>query len=91
MSSPQTVVYLHGFGSGPGSKKAQFFRERFGSRGIEVLIPELDEGRFENLTLTGQLAVVQRTADGKRVSLIGSSLGGYLAALYAARLADRQA
>lgn len=79
------ILYLHGFASGPASKKAAFFRERFHPEGIEVEVPLLDEGRFEELTITGQLRVVERCAAGDAVSLIGSSMGGYLAALYAAR------
>jgi pimeloyl-ACP methyl ester carboxylesterase len=79
------VLYLHGFASSPASRKAQFFRERFAERGVQVRILELDEGRFEKLTLTGQLGVIERAASGQPVSLIGSSMGGYLAALYAAR------
>lgn len=79
------VVYLHGFASSPASRKAQYFRERFASRGVTIQIPALDEGDFENLTITGQLAVVEREAAGEPVVLMGSSMGGYLAALYAAR------
>jgi hypothetical protein len=45
----------------------------------------LDEGDFERLTITGQLAVVERAVGGQTAVLMGSSLGGYLAALYAAR------
>lgn len=48
-------------------------------------MPVLDRGDFEHLTISGQLAVVERAAAGRPVALIGSSLGGYLAALYAAR------
>ena len=33
-------IYLHGFGSGPGSQKAQFFRQRFADCGIELEVPE---------------------------------------------------
>ncbi len=44
---------------------------------------DLSRGDFEHLTLTGQLAVVEEAAMGKPVILIGSSMGGYLAALYA--------
>lgn len=51
--------------------------------GLET--PDLAEGRFEQLTISGQLAVIERVAQGDPVSLIGSSMGGYLAALYAAR------
>jgi hypothetical protein len=79
------VLYLHGFASGPQSKKAQYFRSQFAQIGIGLEIPDLVEGDFEGLTITGQLNVIERAAGGERVSLIGSSLGGYLAALFAAR------
>ena len=78
-------IYLHGFASSPGSRKARFFEERFRELGIGLEIPALDEGRFRELTLSAQLAMVGRIAQGEPVSLIGSSMGGYLAALYAAR------
>jgi len=79
------VVYLHGFASSPQSSKAQFFRRKFEERGLPIKIPQLDQGNFEGLTITGQLAVVDQAVSGKPVILMGSSLGGYLAALYAAR------
>jgi len=78
------VLYLHGFASSPASKKASFFRERIPS--LEV--PDLAAGDFENLTISGQLELIEDLARGERVALIGSSLGGYLAALYAARHAE---
>lgn len=79
------VIYLHGFASGPSSGKAQFFHRKFAQCGVPMEIPQLDEGRFENLTISGQLAVIDRAVGGKPAILMGSSLGGYLAALYAAR------
>jgi uncharacterized protein len=78
-------IYLHGFASSPSSRKARFFEERFRELGIGLEVPDLAEGNFRNLMLTAQLNVVARIAPGERVSLIGSSMGGYLAALYAAR------
>jgi len=78
-------IYLHGFASGPSSKKARFFETRFSELGIGLEIPDLAEGKFEQLTITGQLAVIERIARGDEVSFIGSSMGGYLAALYAGR------
>ncbi len=78
-------IYLHGFASGPSSQKARFFRERFVELGMGLETPDLAEGRFEQLTISGQLAVLERTVGGDAASLIGSSMGGYLAALYAAR------
>lgn len=78
-------LYLHGFASGPGSSKARFFRERLEQGGCQVEVPDLSAGDFENLTIRGQLHVIERVAAGNPLTLIGSSLGGYLAALYAAR------
>jgi hypothetical protein len=79
------VVYLHGFASGPRSSKAQFFRRKFAAAGVPMEIPQLDEGRFEDLTISGQLGVIERAVGDRPAILMGSSLGGYLAALFAAR------
>ena len=82
------VVYLHGFASGPQSSKAQFFRARFEERGLKTgdfEIPQLDEGDFEHMTITRMIGAMDRAVSGDPVILMGSSLGGYLAALYAAR------
>src|SRR5260370_38807814 len=79
------LIYLHGVASGPMSNKAQFFRRRFEEIGIKMQIPDLSEGHFETLTISGQLRAIERIAGGADVRLIGSSMGGYLAALYAAR------
>jgi uncharacterized protein len=79
------IVYLHGFASGPTSKKAQFFRQRFAQLGIGLDIPDLADGNFEQLTIRGQLGVIERASGGEPVTLIGSSMGGYLAALFGAR------
>ena len=74
-------IYLHGFASGPASKKATYFRDRLPG----LLVPDLAEGNFEGLTISAQLRVVERLAEGEPADLIGSSMGGYVAALYAAR------
>jgi pimeloyl-ACP methyl ester carboxylesterase len=79
------VVYLHGFASSPHSRKAQFFARRFAANGVSMEIPRLDEGRFEELTISGQLRVIESAVGDEPAILIGSSLGGYLAALYASR------
>jgi uncharacterized protein len=79
------VLYLHGFASGPGSKKAVFLAERLRAQGWRVTIPVLDSDDFEHLTISRQLKVIEDETGDEPVVLIGSSLGGYLAALYAAR------
>src|SRR6185312_1681639 len=79
------IVYLHGFASGPPSTKAQFFYRRFTELGVRFDIPRLDQGNFQALTITGQLELIDQAVAREAVTLMGSSLGGYLAALYAAR------
>jgi pimeloyl-ACP methyl ester carboxylesterase len=82
------IVYLHGFASGPDSTKARVLRERFSGLGIALETPDLNAGGFEKLTLSGQLALLEGLLQGQPAVLIGSSLGGYLSALYAARHAE---
>ncbi len=79
------VLYLHGFASSPASKKARFFAGKLQQLEFPVEIPDLAQGRFEHLTISGQLKLIGTLARNEPVMLIGSSLGGYLAALYAAR------
>ena len=79
------ILYLHGFASSPASSKARFFAARLRAAGARVEIPDLAAGDFEHLTITGQLRVIEQAAAGEPVALMGSSLGGYLASLYAAR------
>jgi len=74
------ILYLHGFASGPASTKAAFFQACI----PDLEVPDLAQGDFEHLTVTGQLGVIERQGAGEAVVLIGSSMGGYLAALYAA-------
>jgi pimeloyl-ACP methyl ester carboxylesterase len=79
-------IYLHGFASSPRSTKAVFFSERLTRLGHAVDVPDLEQGDFEGLTITRQLAVVRgeiARAPGE-LALIGSSMGGYLALLAAA-------
>jgi pimeloyl-ACP methyl ester carboxylesterase len=83
MTPPLRLVYLHGFASGPSSQKAQFLRGRFAAEGMELEVPNLVSGPFEDLTISGQLAVVEKTVGSAPAVFFGSSLGGYLAALYA--------
>ncbi len=83
------ILYLHGFCSSAKTAKGVFLTQRFAEIGVPVTVPELDEGDFRNTTLTQQLRLVSRlTKDLQPDMLIGSSLGGYLAALHAARAPD---
>lgn len=77
-------LYLHGFASGRQSRKAHAFQAALAEQNIVLEVPELDAGDFEHLTIGGQLNVIERTLKGDPVRIAGSSMGGYLAALYAA-------
>ena len=46
------VIYLHGFASGPNSRKARLFREKFTVAGQSIRVPDLAQGDFAGLTLT---------------------------------------
>ena len=82
------LIYLHGFASGPGSTKAQFFRARLATLGVTVEIPDLAPD-FTHQTITGMLTIVDGLLARAPAVLLGSSLGGYLAALAAARHPER--
>jgi uncharacterized protein len=81
------LVYLHGFASGPGSTKARFFQAKLAERGATLVVPELAPD-FTHLTVSSMLAIVEPLIDGPSI-VMGSSLGGYMAALAAARAPER--
>ena len=85
LSNSLSILYLHGFASGPQSRKAQFFAEKLAAAGVSIGIPDLAEGDFEHLTVSRQLKLIEELCPESKTAIIGSSLGGYLAALYAAR------
>ena len=83
------ILYLHGFCSSAQSRKGQLMAELFARVGVEVTLPDIDEGDFRNSTMTKQLALVEGLLRELRPRmLIGSSLGGYQAALQASRNPD---
>jgi uncharacterized protein len=78
-------IYLHGFSSGPGSTKAQYIQAQFDQIGIELQVPDLNQDDFTHLTVSRQIAQVVDLfpPDRSPVTLIGSSLGGWIAAIIA--------
>jgi pimeloyl-ACP methyl ester carboxylesterase len=82
-------LWLHGFASGPTSSKGRFVGERLRERGIELVVPDLNEPAFFDLTVTRMLERVDALAGSDRVVLFGSSLGGFTAATWAARRPGR--
>ncbi len=77
-------VYLHGFASSPQSQKATAFKKRFSELGLPLTVPDLEGGDFKHLTISRQIRIINETLDtfpDATWALIGSSMGGYLAAV----------
>jgi len=80
-------LYLHGFASGPQSKKGTAFGHHYATRGIEIDRLDLRVPSFAHLRLSAMIETVGKAIgdDRDRAVVIGSSLGG----LTAARAAER--
>ncbi|MBS1993925.1 MAG: alpha/beta fold hydrolase [Cyanobacteria bacterium SZAS LIN-3] len=93
-TSQLSIVYLHGFASGNGSTKAKFFKQKFEEAGIDIVVPDLNVPTFEDMTLSAQLSVVdaeaRKIAADKSIVLMGSSMGGLLAAIAAESIVDSE-
>jgi pimeloyl-ACP methyl ester carboxylesterase len=76
------LLYLHGFASSARSSKAAYFRGRAAERGVDLLTPDFNEPDFAGLTISRMVGQVSDLMSGLApgpVSLIGSSLGGFVA------------
>jgi pimeloyl-ACP methyl ester carboxylesterase len=89
------VFYLHGFASSARSTKAGYFARQLERYGVTFRCPDFNEPDFASLTMTRMLDQLEHELNASRsppqapVTLMGSSLGGTLAILAAARFADR--
>jgi pimeloyl-ACP methyl ester carboxylesterase len=84
------VFYLHGFASSARSTKAAYFAERLAPLGVPFRCPDFNEPDFRSMTMTRMLQQLDaELGDAPPAVLIGSSLGGTLAILAAARFPDR--
>jgi uncharacterized protein len=92
MSVAPVIFYLHGFASSPASTKVRYFSDRLREHGITLACPDFNAPDFRTLTITRMLDQLEgdlaRAGDAP-VVLMGSSLGGTLAILAAARLTSR--
>lgn len=83
-------AYLHGFASGPKSRKGQRLAEVFRAEGRALALPDLNAPSFAKLSLGAMLERLDTLDDGGPPwRFIGSSLGGWLAAAWAARRPER--
>src|SRR5260221_13479533 len=85
------VIYLHGFASSAHSGKATYLGQRLRARGVDVRIPDLNLPDFSTMTVTRMLEQTRALIEAATapVTLIGSSLGGFVAGNAAGRWARR--
>jgi hypothetical protein len=84
------LAYLHGFGSSARSFKGVALRDALSERGVDLALPDLNRPSFSGLQIGSALRyLLDYTAGHDRWGLIGSSLGGYLAALAATHVPER--
>lgn len=80
-------AYLHGFASSPASFKGNVLSAALDRHGVVLERPDLNAPSFRFLTVTDMLDVLDRldgaSGGDEPWRLIGSSLGGWLAALWA--------
>jgi predicted esterase YcpF (UPF0227 family) len=78
------IVYLHGFNSSPQSSKAQYFKQYLEERGMadRFACPQLPHWPTEAIAVV-ETEMARRPLE--RVTLVGSSLGGF----YATWLAEK--
>lgn len=80
------ILYLHGFNSSPQSTKAQYLKRYLEERGkgSEFVCPDLPH--WPNLAVAAAEAEIERLGQ-EKITLVGSSLGGF----YASWLAEKHA
>lgn len=84
-------LYLHGFASGPRSKKGMRFDAAFRELGVPLERLDLNVPSFSALSPRAMVREVERAAGGDEVALLGSSLGGWTAARFAELRPERVA
>jgi len=92
MQDAAVILYIHGFASSAQSSKATFLATKFAERGVELHVPDFNEPDFTTLTVTRMIEQVWRAVDaqpGEPLTLIGSSLGGFVAVNAAMQRPDR--
>jgi pimeloyl-ACP methyl ester carboxylesterase len=85
------VVYLHGFASSSQSGKATYLGQRLRAKGVKFAAPDLNLPDFSTLTITRMIEQTQALVanEPEPITLIGSSLGAFVAVNAAVKWPDR--
>lgn len=86
------LFYLHGFASSAQSSKASFFRAKLAACGLTLHTPDFNLPDFSTLTISRMVDQVRMAIDEVGpgpVTLIGSSLGAFVAVHSAVQNRDR--
>lgn len=80
-------IYLHGYASGAKSTKALYFKNLLKKHNILVHLPDLNGTNFDDMTVTSQIEIVEDIIHKCKgpIIIVGSSMGGFIAALLAER------
>jgi uncharacterized protein len=87
------VIYLHGFASTHHSGKATYLGDRLRAQGVKFVAPDLNLPDFSTLTVTRMLEQTGTLIDRAKepITLIGSSLGAFVAVNAAVKWPDNVA
>ncbi len=80
----ETILYLHGFRSGPQSAKSRIMRRACAQRGVGFVAPQLPDSPAQAAQLISHLAAQGQSAE---LAVVGSSLGGFYATWLAEQIA----
>src|SRR6188768_2484022 len=90
-NSVLVVLYLHGFASSSQSGKATYLGQRLRAKGVKYAAPDLNLPDFSTLTITRMIEQTHALIanEPESVTLIGSSLGAFVAVNAAVKWPDR--
>ena len=88
MATQFRYLYLHGFRGDQESTKGGIFRKRFAEKGIELNVFDVKAGKgHADTRVSISLQALEAFYDEHKtpLRLIGSSMGGYISAVYASQ------
>ena len=81
MSSQPHIIYLHGLGSGPDSRKGILVQEHFSARGYDISLPSISVPSLAELSPRAAVDRVKeliRATSHTTLTLMGSSFGAFV-------------